>query len=71
MSDDETSVTGAIGGLIILGLILFGAAMFGEWRCGARWEGSGMRTSWGPVKGCMVETKPGRWFPEKVVREVP
>lgn len=29
-----------------------------------------MQTSWGPVKGCIVQTPNGRWLPEERIREV-
>lgn len=45
--------------------LLFSAAI-----CGGRWNKSGARTSWGPVQGCLVQTRDGRWVPEDVVREV-
>lgn len=42
----------------------------GALECTAKWGQSGLRTSFGPIQGCLVETQPGRWLPEDRVRDI-
>ena len=51
-----------------IGLVLW--MVFSAWSCGSRWGKSDMRTSWGPVQGCLVQTPSGRWVPDDRVRDV-
>lgn len=37
--------------------------------CLTRWESSGLPVKWSVFGGCQVETTPGRWLPEKVLRD--
>lgn len=72
MTDDAK---GSLAALLICVVIVgvFSAIGWGcnSIKCGARWGESGMRTSWGPLKGCTVEVKPGRWIPADRYRETP
>ena len=45
-------------------------AAFDHAACSGKWEDSGLKTKWGPVKGCIVQWPDGRWLPEDVLREV-
>lgn len=69
---EKAQALAAIIGCIVL-LFLLGAAGWGceSWTCGRSWKRSGMKTSWGPVQGCLVEVAPGRWIPEDRVRALP
>ena len=29
-----------------------------------------MKSSWGPMKGCVVQRKDGTWIPEKAYRQI-
>lgn len=42
----------------------------GSWQCSARWEHSGLRSTWAPVQGCLVQVGPNRWLPDDRVREI-
>jgi len=39
--------------------------------CSSRWEDSGFRTDWGPIKGCRISKDGKTWVPEKNYREIP
>lgn len=41
-----------------------------SWSCSSRWADSGLQSSWGPIKGCLVKTASGRWVPDDRVRDV-
>lgn len=59
-------VLGLVALLIIFGVFFALAAL----SCKARWEGSGLQSSWGPVKGCLVRLPDGRWIPDDRVRDI-
>jgi hypothetical protein len=72
-TDDDQRSAGiqAIVGLLMLAIVLLLAWAYESWSCGRQWKRSGMKTSWGPVQGCLVETSAGRWIPEDRVRALP
>ena len=56
---------------LIFWVVTFCAYMlFASWSCSSRWADSGLKSSWGPVKGCLVKTSSGRWVPDDRVRDV-
>jgi hypothetical protein len=55
-------------GLALVALLLSAAANWAS--CSAQWEGSGMRTKWGPVSGCLVRRADGAWIPSGAFRDV-
>lgn len=56
--------------LVIAGIAVIVGWTFQSWSCSSKWEFSGMKTSYGPIKGCLVQTPNGRWMPEERIREV-
>ena len=69
MSDDTSTLEvwiGVIGAAAIIGL----GCWFSSMACNNRWEASGMKSSWGPMKGCVVQRKDGTWIPEKAYRQI-
>lgn len=61
-----TLVLGLVVLLIILGVVCAVASL----SCKARWEGSGLQSSWGPMQGCLVRLPDGRWIPDDRLREI-
>lgn len=59
-----------IVGLVITATTLAAVAVIAWASCGSRWEYSGLKTSWGPIKGCLVQMPDGRWLPDDRVREI-
>jgi hypothetical protein len=57
--------------LVLVGGTVFGGWACSSWKCSSRWSGSGMRTEWGPIKGCIVEASPGKFVPERFYRVTP
>lgn len=55
--------------ICIIGILL-SIPIMGPIKCRAKWEGSGMRSDWGFLKGCQVEVEKGRWLPEDRLREI-
>ena len=45
------------------GLLLAGCLISAAWSCSSRWVQRAMKTSWGPVQGCLVQTLVGGAFP--------
>ena len=56
--------------LIILLVVGLGSCGWSAASCGARWDQSGLDTSWGPIQGCLVQVPDGRWVPSDNVRGV-
>lgn len=56
--------------LLVLAFILSLPFLADWWKCSSRWSTSGVQSSYGPIQGCLVEVKPGRWVPDDRVREV-
>jgi len=56
--------------LIVMAFVLAGYVIFGAWQCSAQWKHSGLESSYGPIKGCMVKRKDGTWVPEKALRDL-
>lgn len=74
MSRDAITTWGELVAYLLVVAIMIGmvvGATYGcnAWRCSSRWDGSGMKTSWGPMKGCQLEAKPGKWVPADRYRE--
>jgi hypothetical protein len=44
--------------------------ILGWWSCHAKWAGSGLASSWGPIQGCVVQMPSGKWMPEGNVRDM-
>jgi hypothetical protein len=62
------------GGLFLFLVVLLGGTMAfsyytGERTCAARWEQSGLESSFGLWQGCLVKVQ-GRWLPASTIREV-
>lgn len=38
--------------------------------CTSKWKLSGMKSSYGPMQGCLVQLPDGRWLPEERIREI-
>ncbi len=56
---------------LIIALCLFaGTVIFGSIACDAKWETSGFKTSYGPIKGCLIQLPDGRWIPSENYREL-
>lgn len=57
---------------VIITLVLFaGTVIFNSIACDAKWETSGFKTTYGPIKGCLIRLPDGRWIPEENYREIP
>ena len=50
--------------------VLIGVPLLDRAACASKWEGSGMKSKWGVLSGCMVQRKDGTWIPEKNMRDV-
>lgn len=56
------TLTEAVTVAAIIGILVsipVGASM----SCGSKAKAMNMRSDWGPIQGCMIETKPGQWTP--------
>ncbi len=59
--------------IIVLGIIGFCAGItaidFGwnSYKCSSKWEGSQLKTHWGPISGCRIQ-KDGYWVPDSAFR---
>lgn len=60
-----TIVVAAVIGVLVV-LCMWGSSV----SCHSSWAKSGMATSWGPIQGCLVQTKDGHWIPEDRYREI-
>lgn len=59
----------ALCGGFVLSIIL--VAMIGSrHQCNVQWNASGMASNWGPVQGCLIQLKDGRWVPAENYREI-
>lgn len=56
--------------LAVIVSMFFGLAALNSYSCSARWEKSGLQTSWGFLQGCQVQQKDGTWIPERVLRQI-
>jgi hypothetical protein len=56
--------------VILFAIFVVIAIAFSSWSCSSKWALSGMKTSYGPIQGCLVQTPNGRWMPEERIREV-
>lgn len=56
--------------VVITGVSLILWVVLSSWQCSSRWADSGLKSSWGPVEGCLVKTPSGRWVPDDRVRDV-
>jgi hypothetical protein len=55
----------------IMFLFLFSSyVVIGTISCSAKWESSGFTTSFGPIKGCLIQLDDGRWIPSENYREL-
>ena len=65
----ESMLAAMIIGLIVVAI---GAALLAghSYGCERRWSMSGVSAKFGAFVGCMVETAPGVWTPERNVRLV-
>jgi hypothetical protein len=54
--------------LFFVGLFALGF-FFESIGCNSRWSKSGFDSSYGPIQGCLVKMKDGRWIPEGRYRE--
>ncbi len=52
--------------------ILTGASLIAldSWGCSSKADAMGFRHTYGPVKGCIVEYKPGKWIPLERYRAI-
>lgn len=50
----------------VIGAIL----MLDSKSCTAKWAGSGLKSEWGMLEGCLVQIESGAWIPEDSVREI-
>lgn len=66
----STDAIGILAYLILMVIVVAISWFFKSWSCSSKWEYSGMQTSWGPVKGCLVQTPNGYWIPAERIREV-
>lgn len=55
-------LTGVVLGVLIAAIVLC-FFWFAEYQCTSRWKGSGMATSWEPIKGCQIQHN-GEWIPD-------
>lgn len=55
---------------LLCAVVILVALWFQEAKCESRWAYSGMKTDWGPIKGCLVQRRDGTWVPEEVYREI-
>jgi hypothetical protein len=60
---DVIMFVGLLACLLVISMAIASAA------CSARWSGSGMDTSWGPIKGCQLQLEDGKWIPDDRYRE--
>lgn len=62
-----------IAGIVLgigVGLVLVIFFFVESASCHSQWENSGMRVSYGIMKGCTVQQKDGTWIPAKNYRSV-
>lgn len=65
--DGATSVDFLIA-VFVLSLTFAGSCMVEAIECSTDWAMSGLTTSWGPLKGCLVRTVDGHYIPAKTVK---
>jgi hypothetical protein len=53
---------GVVGVLFMI-IVACGYVIFANWSCKAQAHIMGMNSTWGPVQGCMIEVKQGKWAP--------
>jgi hypothetical protein len=56
--------------LIVLIIVGIGALGFNVYSCNSKASMMGRKSSWGPVQGCMVQTKDGNYMPLNSVRTI-
>lgn len=71
-TDNDWLAVAAFVGLVLLVVVfgILGALTFYAYSCESRWAASGLKTDWGPIKGCLVQMPSGRWIPDSRVRDI-
>lgn len=54
----------------LLAILFAGWYGFARASCDAKWEKSGLKSSFSVLQGCQVEVSPGRWLPDSTIREI-
>lgn len=57
------------GSLVIAACLAMGSCAYRDYSCSSRADRMSMKHSWGPVQGCMVQTKQG-WRPIEAIRDI-
>jgi len=56
-----------IGGVVFFVVCTFGVSLpcfaLADWSCKSQAKVMGMSATYGPIQGCMIEHKPGKWVP--------
>lgn len=59
------------GSMILIVIFLYiGAGYLDYTKCNSQWEHSGLQTTWGPIKGCLVKLPDGRVIPSNSIRGI-
>jgi hypothetical protein len=66
----NTLITGIIGPLILIALILGAVNKLTQYSCFAAWEDSGMPVKYSFMGGCKIQLPDGKWIPEDRYREI-
>jgi hypothetical protein len=59
-----------LGWILLVVLLLAGVYAIDSYNCKQKWEKSGFRSTYYLISGCLIETRPGQWIPEKNYREL-
>ena len=65
--DDKFMVVLFVAAFAVLAALSWG---WNAWECSSKARVMGFDSSWGPVQGCAVEYKPGKWIPLERYRAV-
>ena len=59
-----------LGWILLVVLFCAGLVLWESTTCESRWARAGFQARYGITTGCLVETKPGLWIPEKNYRQL-
>lgn len=59
-----------IPGILFCVLVIFGAYSLDAHQCSSQWDRSGMKSSYGPIQGCMIQMPDKTWIPADRYRNV-
>jgi hypothetical protein len=69
MIDDTKFLCLMAGGIVaFFGVVVAGAMYLDSLSCHAKFEGSGLKSDWGIISGCRVNTPDQGWIPSENYR---